>query len=286
MDNGDLYDPAETPPIRYPPPLLPSRQQELAAPTSWPRQDGAAGTPMMSELEEDGTSVAYNINTFRNSSPAIDVAHRQDNMIHAKLENSPEASSTICVNVTHAFVLEPHPYCNRESPPTQTIQPLEYRESPLQEQNAYLAKSSILSANISSPPKQETCPHGLEELAVSNTAHDKNKRVFKNREQDVVPEEHRLTTTERNGHAMTIGRNTRRNERLNTFEGRLSTFRNWPKENVVSANKLAEDGFVFAGCPDRPDLVMCAKCKNTLHGWQEGDNPRNEHYKHFQKNCF
>lgn len=285
MDNGDLYDPAETPPIRYPPPLLPSRQQELAAPTSWPRQDGAAGTPMMSELEEDGTSVAYNINTFRNSSPAIDVAHRQDNMIHAKLENSPEASSTICVNVTHATGYEQHPYRDRESPRTQTIQPLEYRESPLPEQTAYPAISNIESANNSSPI-QEELSYGPEELAISNIAHDKKKRVFRNRQHDVVPDEHRPAAMELKYPAMTAEGNTTRNDGPDEIGRRLDTFTNWPKESIVSAYRLAKAGFVFVGRPDRPDLTMCVKCKGTLHSWEKGDNPRDEHLKFFKKACF
>lgn len=65
------------------------------------------------------------------------------------------------------------------------------------------------------------------------------------------------------------------------MQPRLDTFRNWPETAYVSAEELAEAGFIYLGSQDR---VQCAFCKGVLRNWAPGDRAFVEHQKHFP-NC-
>ncbi|XP_071819173.1 baculoviral IAP repeat-containing protein 2-like [Apostichopus japonicus] len=59
-----------------------------------------------------------------------------------------------------------------------------------------------------------------------------------------------------------------------TQEGRLSTYQNWPKAHPQRPTNLAEAGF-FAN--DKDDMVTCFCCGCRLLGWEETDDPWEEH---------
>jgi len=46
---------------------------------------------------------------------------------------------------------------------------------------------------------------------------------------------------------------------------------------------LAEAGFFFEPSPETDDNVTCFLCKKSLDGWEPGDNPVAEHYRHAQE---
>jgi len=60
--------------------------------------------------------------------------------------------------------------------------------------------------------------------------------------------------------------------RRNSF--RKLTFRDWLKEDIVSATSLARAGFFYTGYDDR---VRCAFCRRDFVNWQTGDVPTEEH---------
>lgn len=45
-------------------------------------------------------------------------------------------------------------------------------------------------------------------------------------------------------------------------------------------NQMAKAGFVFTPLPSNPDNVTCFLCTKALDGWEEDDNPLEEHLKH------
>jgi len=45
-------------------------------------------------------------------------------------------------------------------------------------------------------------------------------------------------------------------------------------------NQLAKAGFFFEPHPKSPDNVVCFLCHKSLDGWEETDNPVEEHLKH------
>lgn len=55
---------------------------------------------------------------------------------------------------------------------------------------------------------------------------------------------------------------------------RLSTFDNWPKEDIVSAANLAKNGFISVHYKDH---VTCVFCKITLGHWEKNDVVEHEH---------
>ncbi|KAK0391313.1 hypothetical protein NLU13_0814 [Sarocladium strictum] len=81
-----------------------------------------------------------------------------------------------------------------------------------------------------------------------------------------------------------------------TYDGRLASFRptkkrasttggraakplNWPHKRIAPAS-LASAGFFFSPTPDHPDNVICFLCHKGLDGWEEGDDPLQEHLNH------
>ena len=63
---------------------------------------------------------------------------------------------------------------------------------------------------------------------------------------------------------------------------RLRTFAHWHKSDMIRPSDLARAGMYFIGPGDR---VQCAFCKGKLEGWIRGDNPLEEHRKHFGARC-
>ena len=63
---------------------------------------------------------------------------------------------------------------------------------------------------------------------------------------------------------------------------RLRSFAHWPKSDMIQPSDLARAGMYFIGPGDR---VQCAFCKGKLEGWIRGDNPLEEHRKHFGARC-
>ena len=45
-------------------------------------------------------------------------------------------------------------------------------------------------------------------------------------------------------------------------------------------SQLAKAGFFFEPHPKSPDNVVCFLCNKSLDGWEENDNPLEEHLKH------
>ncbi|KAH6632335.1 hypothetical protein F5144DRAFT_533770 [Chaetomium tenue] len=53
----------------------------------------------------------------------------------------------------------------------------------------------------------------------------------------------------------------------------------WPHK-TLSPLALAKAGFFFQPHPKSPDNVVCFLCEKSLDGWEESDNPLEEHLKH------
>ncbi|XP_057319322.1 baculoviral IAP repeat-containing protein 5-like [Microplitis mediator] len=70
------------------------------------------------------------------------------------------------------------------------------------------------------------------------------------------------------------------------MRNRLSTYTYWPFESTAPCNSesMAAAGFFATGGKDEPDSVECFMCNKPMDGWEESDNPWDEHVKH-QKNC-
>ncbi|XP_035215076.1 putative inhibitor of apoptosis isoform X2 [Stegodyphus dumicola] len=60
-------------------------------------------------------------------------------------------------------------------------------------------------------------------------------------------------------------------ERLKTFIGK------WPL-TYIDMRQVAHAGFFYLGCEDR---VQCPYCKGIVSNWEVGDDPLDEHLKHF-----
>ncbi|XP_078579679.1 baculoviral IAP repeat-containing protein 7-like [Branchiostoma floridae x Branchiostoma japonicum] len=74
---------------------------------------------------------------------------------------------------------------------------------------------------------------------------------------------------------------------LNTELHRVHTFFGWPEGTPVRPERLAKLGFFYLGVRDK---VECAFCGGVLHQWEEGDDPKTEHQRHyphcpFIRNC-
>ncbi|XP_074538344.1 baculoviral IAP repeat-containing protein 7 [Halichoeres trimaculatus] len=59
---------------------------------------------------------------------------------------------------------------------------------------------------------------------------------------------------------------------------RIRTFQNWPADAPVTSGELAKAGFFFLGSGDK---VQCFCCGGILRCWVHGDNPADEHKRHF-----
>ena len=84
-------------------------------------------------------------------------------------------------------------------------------------------------------------------------------------------------------HEARIDRSNPNYELLHSERVRLSTFYDWPDgaRRIVDPCDLAKTGLYFTGQSDR---VQCVFCRGYLRNWQKGDQPANEHRRHFP-NC-
>ncbi|XP_050303027.1 baculoviral IAP repeat-containing protein 5 [Anthonomus grandis grandis] len=65
-------------------------------------------------------------------------------------------------------------------------------------------------------------------------------------------------------------------------DARKSSFKYWfaGSGDSCSISKMAEAGFIFTGSSKERDSAQCFYCKKELGGWEEDDNPWQEHLKH------
>ncbi|KAM0325818.1 hypothetical protein ACHAQA_007120 [Verticillium albo-atrum] len=54
----------------------------------------------------------------------------------------------------------------------------------------------------------------------------------------------------------------------------------WPHAKYLSPDSLARAGFSWCPLDGSPDNVQCFLCNKSLDGWEEGDDPLDEHVKH------
>lgn len=59
-----------------------------------------------------------------------------------------------------------------------------------------------------------------------------------------------------------------------TYEQRIATYENWPKEIIQSPKSLARCGFFYLQSEDK---VACFSCGIMLHKWTPADDPWIEH---------
>lgn len=62
---------------------------------------------------------------------------------------------------------------------------------------------------------------------------------------------------------------------------RLESFANWPKPYIVTPESLARAGFFYI---HQSDKVQCAFCDGIVSHWEAGDDPEEEHERHYP-NC-
>ncbi|XP_044259802.1 baculoviral IAP repeat-containing protein 7-A-like [Tribolium madens] len=60
---------------------------------------------------------------------------------------------------------------------------------------------------------------------------------------------------------------------------RLKTFAKWPKPHIVAPERLARAGFYYLNTGDN---TKCAFCKGVVRAWELGDDPDQEHKRHFE----
>ena len=68
---------------------------------------------------------------------------------------------------------------------------------------------------------------------------------------------------------------------MNIEANRLASFQNWPSDAPVRPTPLAKAGFYYYG---QNDEVKCFSCRGRVLQWAPGDDPMNEHRRHFP-NC-
>uniref|UniRef100_A0A3Q4B4A0 E3 ubiquitin-protein ligase XIAP n=1 Tax=Mola mola TaxID=94237 RepID=A0A3Q4B4A0_MOLML len=69
---------------------------------------------------------------------------------------------------------------------------------------------------------------------------------------------------------------------MKSEEARLNSFISWPPTVPIRPGDLAQAGLYYLGTDDR---VQCFCCNGILAYWEEGDDPWEEHAKHFPS-CF
>ena len=71
------------------------------------------------------------------------------------------------------------------------------------------------------------------------------------------------------------------------YDERLETFKDWPLNDVENAkctgDRMAFTGFYRPNPVYEPDLACCFMCHKELEGWEETDDPEEEHKKHSSK---
>ncbi|KAJ1333205.1 baculoviral IAP repeat-containing protein 2/3 [Microdochium nivale] len=72
-------------------------------------------------------------------------------------------------------------------------------------------------------------------------------------------------------------------KRKSTTKGKTTKALAWPHKQLDPVD-LARAGFFFDPTPEQPDNVVCFLCERRLGGWEEGDNPFEEHLR-LSPNC-
>ena len=69
---------------------------------------------------------------------------------------------------------------------------------------------------------------------------------------------------------------------MHSYDNRLQSFQDWPfkKRSKCVAEKMAKAGFYHTPTTDYPDCVTCFACMKELDGWEQNDDPFQEHQKH------
>ncbi|KAF5308593.1 hypothetical protein FQR65_LT06141 [Abscondita terminalis] len=71
-------------------------------------------------------------------------------------------------------------------------------------------------------------------------------------------------------------------------KNRENSFQNWKFDTNSTCNskKMAEAGFYFIGTSEEQDAVQCFVCNKALDGWDENDDPWEEHISHSESCAF
>ncbi|KXJ88209.1 hypothetical protein Micbo1qcDRAFT_197454 [Microdochium bolleyi] len=72
-------------------------------------------------------------------------------------------------------------------------------------------------------------------------------------------------------------------KRKSTAKGKAAKPLTWPHKQLDPVD-LARAGFYFDPTPEQPDNVVCFLCERRLGGWEDGDNPFEEHLR-LSPNC-
>ncbi|KAH7031545.1 uncharacterized protein B0I36DRAFT_124002 [Microdochium trichocladiopsis] len=72
-------------------------------------------------------------------------------------------------------------------------------------------------------------------------------------------------------------------KRKSTAKGKAAKPLTWPHRSIDPID-LARAGFYFDPTPELPDNVVCFLCERRLGGWEDGDNPFEEHLR-LSPNC-
>ncbi|NXC26066.1 BI51B protein, partial [Campylorhamphus procurvoides] len=66
------------------------------------------------------------------------------------------------------------------------------------------------------------------------------------------------------------------------YENHLKTFTNWPFQGncKCTPENMAKVGFIHCSNGNKPDVAKCFFCFLELEGWEQNDDPWEEHTKH------
>lgn len=71
------------------------------------------------------------------------------------------------------------------------------------------------------------------------------------------------------------------NNEISDYNGRIVTFNGkWPSDAAVNADECAKAGFQYKGPGDK---VQCQYCHGILYAFETGDDPLEEHMRHFDR---
>ena len=71
-------------------------------------------------------------------------------------------------------------------------------------------------------------------------------------------------------------------DRMSNKENRIQSLRHWPLKRNININRVAEHGIYYTG---ESDKLKCVHCNGSMINWDDGDDPIQEHDKHFSDRC-
>ena len=71
-------------------------------------------------------------------------------------------------------------------------------------------------------------------------------------------------------------------ERMSNKEYRKQSLKHWPLKRNININRVAEYGIYYTG---ESDKLKCVHCNGSIINWDDGDDPIQEHDKHFSDHC-